>query len=109
MTDKPGRHSPHGRIGRGTKPPPQLGQTLRRISLTHVSQKVHSYVHIIAVVLAGGKSVSHISQFGRSSSAIEGPLLLVSLRWTSYASSSGLIPKRHRVIRAHLRFMKTRV
>ena len=31
-----------GRMGRGTKPPPQFGQMLRRMRSTHVAQNVHS-------------------------------------------------------------------
>jgi hypothetical protein len=31
-----------GRIGRFSKPPPQLGQTFRSTFSTHAAQKVHS-------------------------------------------------------------------
>jgi hypothetical protein len=31
-----------GRIGLGTKPPPQFGQTLNRTASTQLAQKVHS-------------------------------------------------------------------
>jgi len=31
-----------GRIGRGTKPPPQFGHTLSKMVSTHVAQNVHS-------------------------------------------------------------------
>ena len=41
-TDSPGRHSVAGRIGRGTKPPPQFGQTLLSSFSTQAAQKVHS-------------------------------------------------------------------
>ena len=42
VTHTPGRHSFAGRIGRGAKPPPQLGQTLRKCSSTQSAQNVHS-------------------------------------------------------------------
>jgi hypothetical protein len=42
VTHAPGRHSCAGRIGRGTKPPPQFGQTLWSLVSTHFAQKVHS-------------------------------------------------------------------
>jgi hypothetical protein len=41
-SDSPGRHSRAGRIGRGMKPPPQLGQTLLKFFSTQSAQKVHS-------------------------------------------------------------------
>ena len=68
-TESPGRHSVAGRIGRGVKPPPQLGQTLRSRA-TQSRHQVHSYVQIIASAEAGGRSRSQPSQLGRSSSAI---------------------------------------
>src|SRR5690242_13385249 len=37
-----GRHSFEGLIGRGTKPPPQFGQTLWSLFSTQSAQKVHS-------------------------------------------------------------------
>lgn len=40
--DTPGRHSFAGRIGRGAKPPPQFGQTLKSFCSTQSAQKVHS-------------------------------------------------------------------
>src|SRR5262247_2786952 len=69
-TESPGRHSVAGRIGRGTKPPPQFGQTLKSMLSTQSAQNVHSYEQIRAIVDAGGRSLSQHSQFGRSSSAI---------------------------------------
>jgi hypothetical protein len=69
-TESPGRHSVAGRIGRGTKPPPQFGQTLNSTLSTQSAQNVHSYEQIRAIVDAGGRSLSQHSQFGRSSSAI---------------------------------------
>jgi hypothetical protein len=69
-TQSPGRHSVAGRIGRGTKPPPQFGQTLKSTLSTQSAQNVHSYEQIRAIVDAGGRSLSQHSQFGRSSSAI---------------------------------------
>jgi len=41
-TDAPGRHSRAGRIGRGTNPPPQFGQTLPSLVSTQSAQNVHS-------------------------------------------------------------------
>ena len=41
-TQTPGRHSCAGLIGRGTKPPPQFGQTLWSLVSTQSAQKVHS-------------------------------------------------------------------
>ena len=67
---EPGRHSFAGRIGRAVNPPPQLGQTLRSSSRTLASQKVHSYEQMRASVDDGARSLSHISQLGRSSSAM---------------------------------------
>src|SRR5215831_12049616 len=69
-TESPGRHSVARRIGRGTKPPPQFGQTLKSTLSTQSAQNVHSYEQIRAIVDAGGRSLSQHSQFGRSSSAI---------------------------------------
>ena len=40
--ETPGRHSPCGRIGRFSKPPPQLGQTSCKCTLTQAAQNVHS-------------------------------------------------------------------
>jgi len=70
-TESPGRHSVTGRIGRGTKPPPQFGQTLKSTLATQSAQKVHSYEQIRAIADAGGRSLSQHSQFGRNSSAID--------------------------------------
>jgi hypothetical protein len=69
-TESPGRHSVVRRIGRGSKPPPQFGHTLKSTFSTQSAQKVHSYEQIRAIVDAGGRSLSQYSQFGRSSSAI---------------------------------------
>ena len=41
-SERPGRHSVAGRIGRGSKPPPQLGQTSCSACSTQSAQKVHS-------------------------------------------------------------------
>ena len=38
----PGRRSVVGRIGRGTNPPPQFGQTLNNTVSTQLTQNVHS-------------------------------------------------------------------
>ena len=57
-----------GRTGRGVKPPPQLGQTLCRMSLTQAAQKVHSYEQMRASGACGGKGWSQCSQLGRNSS-----------------------------------------
>jgi hypothetical protein len=69
-TESPGRHSLAGRIGRGTKPPPQFGQTLESLSSTQSAQNVHSNVQMRASVDDGGKSISQYSQLGRSSRAM---------------------------------------
>jgi hypothetical protein len=68
-TEMPGRHSVAGRIGRGAKPPPQLGQTLNSTLSTQSAQKVHSKLQMRAAVDSGGRSRSQHSQFGRSSKA----------------------------------------
>jgi hypothetical protein len=57
-----------GRIGRGTRLPPQFGQMPRSVVSAHLRQKVHSNEQIIASA-AGGKSRSQHSQFGRNSSS----------------------------------------
>ncbi len=57
-----------GRIGRGSKFPPQLGQTPPSRLSTQSAQNVHSKVQIRASALSGGRSRSQHSQFGRSSS-----------------------------------------
>jgi hypothetical protein len=41
-TDTPGRHCFAGRIGRGSKPPPQFGHTSPSLFSTQSAQKVHS-------------------------------------------------------------------
>jgi hypothetical protein len=41
-TETPSRHSVAGLIGRGAKPPPQFGQTLKSLVSTQAAQKVHS-------------------------------------------------------------------
>lgn len=42
-TDAPGRHSVAGRMGLGTNPQPQSGQTLCSFPSAQPAQKVHSY------------------------------------------------------------------
>jgi hypothetical protein len=69
-TDRPGRHSVAGRIGRGAKPPPQFGQTLKRRRSTQSAQNVHSKEQMRASVELGGRSRSQASQLGLSSSAM---------------------------------------
>ena len=59
-----------GRIGRGTKPPPQFGQTFPNIVSTHVAQNVHSYVQMRASGEAGGNALLQCSQVGLSSSMV---------------------------------------
>src|SRR5207344_938344 len=56
-----------GRIGRGTKPPPQFGQMLRRTWSTQLAQNVHSYEQMRASVDAGGNATLQFSQVGLSS------------------------------------------
>src|SRR6187455_2761454 len=55
-------------MGRGAKPPPQLGQTSSRTDPTHSAQKVHSKLQIRASSDAGGSGREQFSQVGRSSS-----------------------------------------
>ena len=74
-TDRPGRHSVFGRMGRGAKSPPQFGQTFSSIRSTQAAQNVHSKVQIRASLASGGKSLSQHSQLGRSSRAMEGTLV----------------------------------
>jgi hypothetical protein len=69
-SDTPDRHSFTGRMGRGTNPPPQLGQTLCKMFTTQSAQNVHSKLQIRASVEDGGRSRSQHSQLGRSSRAI---------------------------------------
>src|SRR4051812_24429864 len=57
-----------GRMGRGQKPPPQLGQTFDSTVSTQLRQNVHSKVQIMASVAAAGSGLSQFSQEGRSSS-----------------------------------------
>jgi len=59
-----------GRMGRGTKFPPQFGQTFSSLSLTQLRQNVHSNVQIIASEISGGKSRLQHSQFGRRSNIL---------------------------------------
>ena len=54
-------------MGRGTKPPPLLGQALARTLFTQFAQNVHSEVQIMALDAYGGRSHS---QFGLSSSIV---------------------------------------
>ena len=59
-----------GRIGRGINPPPQLGHTLAKMSVTQRVQNVHSKLQIIASVECGGRSISQHSQLGRISNMV---------------------------------------
>jgi len=65
-----------GRTGRGMKPPPQFGHTLRSTFSTQSPQKVHSKLQIQASADAGGSARLQCSQLGRSSRI---GLLLLSL------------------------------
>jgi hypothetical protein len=56
-----------GRVGRFSKPPPQLGQTLFSTLVTQSAQKVHSKVQIIASVLLLAKLLPQCSQIGQIS------------------------------------------
>ncbi len=56
------------RVGRCTKPPPQLGQTPFNTSATHDRQNVHSKEQIIASSESAGKSTSQHSHPGLISS-----------------------------------------
>ena len=57
-----------GRIGRGSKLPPQFGQTLKSTCSTQSAQNVHSYEQMRASSESGGKGLSQFSQVGLSSS-----------------------------------------
>jgi hypothetical protein len=57
-----------GRIGRGTKVPPQFGQRLPSRFSTQSLQNVHSKEQIMASSASGGNFLSQHSQLGRSSS-----------------------------------------
>jgi len=57
-----------GRIGRGTRLPPQFGQRPPSLLSTQSQQNVHSNEQIIASLAAGGKSLLQHSQLGLSSS-----------------------------------------
>jgi hypothetical protein len=57
-----------GRIGRFSKPPPQLGQTLCSTLSTQSAQNVHSNEQMRASAECGGKSLAQCSQMVRSSS-----------------------------------------
>jgi hypothetical protein len=59
-----------GRIGRGTKLPPQFGQRPPSRFSTHSRQKVHSKEQIIASTAAGVNTLSQHSQLGRNSSIL---------------------------------------
>src|SRR5690606_3092541 len=59
-----------GRIGRGTRLPPQFGQVPLRGPSAQLRQKVHSKLQIMASRESGGRSRSQHSQLGRSSSML---------------------------------------
>jgi DNA-binding beta-propeller fold protein YncE len=67
-----------GRIGRGAKLPPQLGQRPASFPSTQSRQNVHSKVQIIASCASGGRSLSQHSQLGRSANMLSpfDPILL---------------------------------
>ena len=60
-----------GRIGLGTKLPPQFGQTLSNIVLAQSLQNVHSKVQIIASEVVFGRSLLQCSQLALNSYIIE--------------------------------------
>jgi len=61
-------NSATGLTGLCTNPPPQLGHTFCKISVTQVMQKVHSKLQIMASVLLGGRGLPQFSQTGLNSS-----------------------------------------
>lgn len=67
-----------GRVGRGTRFPPQLGQIPASRPSAQGTQNVHSYEQMRAST-SGGRSASQHSQFGLSSS-IGDPSSLVTRR-----------------------------
>jgi hypothetical protein len=94
-SDTPGLHSFTGRRGRGTNPPPQLGQTLCKMVSTQSAQNVHSKLHIRAEVEDGGRSRSQHSQLGRSSRAI-----VASPFKSAEGGGAALLPRSHCLRRA---------
>ena len=59
-----------GLTGRGTKPPPQFGQTFAKMVSTHVAQNVHSYEQMRASMESGGNGLLQCSHVGLSSSTV---------------------------------------
>jgi hypothetical protein len=57
-----------GRIGRGTRVPPQLGHVPFSFRWLQSAQYVHSKLQIMASSAAGGRSLPQHSQLGRNSS-----------------------------------------
>jgi len=57
-------------MGRGVKPPPQLGQTLLNTFDAQSSQNVHSKLHIKASVELYGRAFLQFSQTGLNSSIV---------------------------------------
>jgi hypothetical protein len=55
-------------MGRGSKPPPQFGQTFPSTCATHSAQKVHSKEQMRASSLSGGSALPQFSQTGLNSS-----------------------------------------
>ena len=73
-SESPGRHSRAGLIGRGAKPPPQLGQTLLKMPLDAIgAEGAFVGCRCAPPATSGGRSLSQYSQFGRSSSAMSPP------------------------------------
>src|SRR5262245_27880181 len=55
-------------MGRGTKSPPQFGQTSPSTPSTHAAQNVHSKLQMRASLDSGGSGLLQCSQVGLSSS-----------------------------------------
>src|SRR5262245_12757386 len=83
-----------GRIGLGTNPPPQFGQTLPRTRSTQAAQNVHSYEQMRASSESGGKGLLQFSQVGRNSSNAHSRRAwrpLEALPGSSHGATSGYI------------------
>ena len=68
---------PLGRVGLDVKPPPQLGHTFSKMSLTQSVQNVHSNVQIIASELSFGRDLLQCSHDGLNSNIVDIKLYII--------------------------------
>ena len=90
-SERPGRHAVAGRMGRGSKPPPQLGHTSWSSCSTQSAQKVHSKVQMRAL-RRGRRQVLVAELAVRSQLEGHGPLLghaLGATFWLRWKTLSG--------------------